>query len=121
MKIALSFAELHTPLFLGGRNFGLKLSKDKFSSLELSYDQTKKELWVTNEGKTAIIPTSNVVSMTPADEAAGKEDKGGPIPLKEALPPPNMQQGPAHAKRSSAQVSGPTAHVFHPGPGKTRD
>lgn len=106
MKINLCFAELHTPLFLGGRNFGLKLDNNKFTGLELVYDQTEKELWITNGGKTAIIPTSNVVSMTPA-----------PILLEEVLPQAKaVSQSnlpPEKFKTNlSSQVSTPTSHVF---------
>lgn len=98
MRINLCFAELHTPLFLGGRNFGLKLDNDKFSGLGLVYDQTEKELWITNEGKTAIVPTSNVVSMTPAPKAKAVSQSN--------LPPEKFKTN------LSAQVSTPTSHVF---------
>lgn len=98
MKINLEFAELHTPLFLGGRNFGLKLDNNKFSGLNLVYDQTEKELWITHNNKTAIVPTSNVVSMTPGELK----------PVEEIAKP---VAAPQRGVRS-AQVSTPTSHVF---------
>ena len=114
MKIPLSFAELHVPLFLGGKNFGLKLDDKKFLGLDLMYDQAEKELWITHNEKTAIIPTSNVVSMTPRPDT-----DGGPLPLKSGpLQMPAAMPGKFSSK-ISAQVSTPTSHVFGEGPGHT--
>jgi hypothetical protein len=62
--IYLEFAELHTPLFLNGKNFGMKLIPGKTSGLTLAYNRAEKELLVSWMDKTAIIPSSNVVSMT---------------------------------------------------------
>jgi hypothetical protein len=108
MKIELEFAELHTPLFLGGKNFGLKLMATPQTKIELIYDRAEKELWVNFNGKTAVIPTSNVVSMTPKGLAEV-------IPLDQN----QVQTAPTgkHKKTQSAQVSSPTSHVFGEGPG----
>src|SRR5271165_1106186 len=106
MRINLVFAELHTPLFLGGRNFGLKLDNVKFNGLELVYDQTEKELWITHNKKTAIIPTSNVVSMTPGEVAL--------IGATEEVRQPAASPGKFRTK-VNAQVSTPTSHVFGEG------
>lgn len=114
MRINLEFAELHTPLFLGGRNFGLKLDKVRFGGLVIIYDQTEKELWVTHNDKTAIIPTSNVVSMTP--DMGKKELEEGPKPL--AVP---EEPRPRGRPKFNSQVSTPTSHVFGEGPGRTND
>ncbi len=105
-RIKLEFAELCTPLFLGGRNFGLKLdnTNNKFPGLDLAYDQTEKELWITHNQKTAIIPTSNVVSMTPVTAEKKPDGSGGPVPL-------------TPSGKIKAQVSSPTSHVFSDGPG----
>lgn len=69
MKIDLEFAELCVPLFLGGKNFSTKLTASTQTLITLIYCRDEKELWVTYNDKTAIIPTSNVVSMTPRNEA----------------------------------------------------
>jgi hypothetical protein len=106
MKLELEFAELHTPLFLGGKNFGLKLHSVKPGDPELIYDQSEKELHVTHNKKMAIIPISNVVSMTPSQ---------GPRiePVKKEFTAP---------KKIKAQVSTPMDHVFAgEGAGKTHD
>lgn len=125
MKLKLTFAELHTPLFLGGKNLGLKLSNTPLTNLDLVYDQIEKELWVTYNGKIGIIPTSNVVSMTPHTVSLIKNDEElcgvevekpkEPKPLHPMKRPKKIQ---GH-DYSDAQVSTPTSHVFGEGPGKT--
>lgn len=103
MKIELSFAELHNPLFLAGTNLQMKLIPEKRSGLKLFYDREEKELLVEWQGETAIVPSSNVSSMTA---------RLGPV--KEAKPvAPNPELARA---RLSAQVSSPQSHV-HAGPG----
>src|ERR1017187_6539760 len=67
MLIPLSFAELHNPLFVAGTNMQLKLDPIKRTGLVLVYDRTEKELLVTYNGTLAIVPCSNVASMTPTD------------------------------------------------------
>lgn len=103
MVINLEFAELHSPLFLGKKNHGLKLfHKD---GMMLQYDRQEKELLAYFGGKTAIIPSSNVSSMTPRDPSA-KDEVQTPV-------------GPRG--KVKAQISTPQDHVFHEGPGKSRD
>lgn len=106
MRINLTFAELHTPLFHGGRNFGLKLDNNKFSGITLIYDRTEKELWITHNNKTAIIPTSNVVSMTPEEQPI-QEAVAKAIPISMPAAAPGKFQA-----NLSAQVHTPTSHVF---------
>jgi hypothetical protein len=65
-RIQLQFAELHTPLFLAGKNFGYKLST-KLAGLQLAYDRDEKELLVTYNDKTAIVPWSNVSAMVESE------------------------------------------------------
>jgi hypothetical protein len=111
MKINLNFAELHTPLFLGGTNWGVKLYTHQAKGhLVLTYDREEKELLIRHKNDISIIPTSNVVSMSPEPEGIEVEKKPEVIKRPPGRPPVN-----------SAQVSGPTHHVFADGPGKTRD
>lgn len=102
MSVKIEFAELQTPLFLGGKNHQVKLQHG--SGLALEYDREEKELLVTYNKKTAIIPSSNVASMTigtlQAEQPVAAPRPGRPI---------------------KAQASSPTDHVFADGPGKTRD
>jgi hypothetical protein len=102
--IELKFAELHNPLFLGGKNHQLKLDPAKEAGLKLEYDRAEKELIVTySDGKTTtvgIIPSSNVACMVPG-KVEGKAHSFHPIV----------------AGMQSAQVDSPMAHV-HAGPGK---
>lgn len=92
--IELKFAELHAPLFLGGTNLQMKLDPTKRTGLTIAYDRVEKELLVTYNGNQAIIPSSNVMSMTP-----GTVEKK-PV----ASVPPRATV--------SAQVSTPMDHVF---------
>lgn len=66
MKI--KFAQLHTPLFFAGINFGEKLDASKRTGLTMLYDRANKELNVQYAGRSTVIPTeSNVVHMEPGD------------------------------------------------------
>lgn len=104
MSVKLEFAEIISPLFLGRKNHGLKLSNT--AGMNLVYDRTEKELLVTFNGKTAIVPSSNVASMTPVNA----NDLQTPV------------QSPAKLGRPvKAQASTPQDHVFSNGPGKTND
>jgi hypothetical protein len=101
-RVELSYAELHSPLFLGGKNHNMKLG-DLHGKQKLVYDRAEKELLVSWDGHEAIVPLTNVACMWPRKEAK-------PIPIEKALP----QQ--AHS-RPTAQVETPQSHVFA-GPGK---
>ncbi len=102
MKIELKFAELQTPLFLAGTNFGVKLDCSKRAGMKLVYDQAEKELHVHHKDALAIIPTSNVASMTPI--VHGGEKRTETLVVTQ---PPVLTKG-----RIKAQVSTPTSHVF---------
>lgn len=70
----LQFAELLSPLFLGGTNLGLKLNPKTRSGLSLEYNREFKELHVTYNGVISIIPTeANVNSMEPEPTKLGKK------------------------------------------------
>ncbi len=101
MQIDLEFAELHSPLFLGGKNHQMKLTAGERSGLRLVYDRTEKELLVFFEAQKAeaIVPSSNVSSMTPK-----RVDKVEP----EVKPAPVSVASVAR----TAQVSTPQSHVF---------
>jgi len=123
MKVELLFHELHNPLFLGEKNWGQKLyRKQAKGHLGLEYDRDEKELLVTHKDSkgtmhTAIVPTANVSSMTPMPE--GKHPLELPAEAGVNTNGPKGKPGPK--PKITAQVSGPHDHVFHQGPGKTRD
>lgn len=110
MKLNLELADIHNPLFLNGTNWGLKLQpKMGKGELELVYDRAEKELLVKDmrSGKIAIIPTTNVASMTPTK--ASLQQKPETITSKVK-------------KKFTAQASSPMDHVFSgEGKGKVRD
>lgn len=101
MKIDLEFAELHTPLFFLGKNFGLKLDPKKLAGLKLVFDEEKDKLHVHWSGRHSIIPIANVAAMTPFPE---------PVPVKEE--PKRADPEMVRRGRPSAQVATPTGHVF---------
>lgn len=103
----LKFAELHKPLFLAGTNLGEKLDIGK-RTIELVYDRDHQELQVTYNAQTAIVPVSNVASMTPMSSGA-LEEQAAPKAIAAPLTP------------IKAQVSTPQDHVFKTGSGKKRD
>jgi hypothetical protein len=115
MKIPLKFAELQNALFLGGANLQLKLDISRRTGLVLTYDQENKELIVCHVGNVAIVPTSNIASMTPIDGSPWLEEttrlfipisKGSAVNndfSKESIVP--QYTG---TMRSKAQVSDPT-------------
>lgn len=105
-QIELEFAELHTPLFFLGKNFGPKLDIAKFSEIKLVYDRTERELLVHWGKRVAIIPREAVACMIPQ----------GDEPVKR---PVNIVH-PMVAGLASAQVSTPMGHVqAGPGHGKS--
>ena len=111
MKVELEFAHLHTPLFLKATNWGEKLKSghNQKGNLVLAYDRDHGELLVSCGSHIAIIPSSNVASMTPKAES------------KTAQAPVVDKAKPGPKPKITAQVSGPTHHVFAEGPGKSRD
>lgn len=63
MKIKLEYAELHTPLFLNA-SIGLRLRPKEKSGMILEYDTELACLLVQYNGAGAMLPSSNVASMT---------------------------------------------------------
>lgn len=94
-QINIKFAELHSALFLAGKNFGLKLDPGKFSGIGLIYDRAEKELLVSWLTQTAIVPSSNIASMTEGTFEPRKANAHHPM----------------IASVSSAQVETPMGHV----------
>ena len=140
MKVDIDLAELHNPLFLGGVNWGNKLLKRQAKgTLELTYDRKEKELIVKFNKFTAIIPNSNVSSMTIGHAAllesvvpAVSHDMVHDIQKAQLEQPtmspapqfaPEVKKGPGRpAKVIDSQVSTPHSHVFAGnGGGKIRD
>lgn len=63
--IEVGFAELHKPLFLGGKNHGEKLDSHRFPDLLMEYDKKEKELIVTYNHTVAYVPSTNVAYYHP--------------------------------------------------------
>lgn len=60
----LKYAELHTPLFMGGINYGTKLSSNMRSTeAELTYIHEEGLLVIKHNDNEGLIPISNVAVM----------------------------------------------------------
>lgn len=113
--IDLKEAKLHDALFLAGTNLQQKLEPSLRKGLVLQYNRKEKELLVTYKDETAILPTTNVASMTPRNP---EDAFTVPSRVRLAEPSPLIQQG--IVPKFSAQVDTPMSHVFAgPGAGKT--
>lgn len=64
-RLDVDFAELHNPLFLAGTNLGLKLDMHKRQGVRLEFCRNSRFLLVHFNNKVAMIPESNISSMTP--------------------------------------------------------
>ena len=106
-KINLTFAELHSPLFLNGTNHGTKLSITK-RGVRLLYDTEVDQLYVLYNGAVALVPSPSILSMTPekADEYASYF---GPVEVPQA--PVTHVSHPMVAGIDRAQVSDPTRDI----------
>lgn len=100
MKIPIKFAEIKTPLFLGNKNHKTKLDPGRIAGLSMEYDRAEKELLVTWNAETAIIPSGDIASMVEG------------IPTMKAV----QHTHPIVAGIASAQVETPMSHV-HAGHG----
>lgn len=101
--IKLKQAQLHGPIFVGGKNQTERLKTEKNDGLTMFYDRKEKELHVTWGGETAIVPSTNIMSMVPMEAV-----KVAPVE------PTKIQTN------LSAQVDTPQSHVFAgAGAGKT--
>lgn len=103
MKIDIKFAEVHTPLFMGGVNHGVKLEKDK-RGMKLVYDREHEELYIFHAGNIGIIPKGNVAIMVPTN------------PLELGFTPEEVLGVGTIATQASTQ----TAQPVHKGPGRPK-
>jgi len=63
-RVDVTFAKLHDDLFFGGKSFGKRLELTNNGGLRMLYDKEDKELIVSWNGKTAHIPSTNIVSYS---------------------------------------------------------
>jgi hypothetical protein len=103
MKTPVEYAKLHSPLFLGGKNHGDKLFRNKGLSME--YDTETRELTVGYNGK-----EHHLVAFEGYEPCLGVKEANEEVGtlIRRGRPP-------------KAQVTTPQDHVFSNGPGKTRD
>jgi hypothetical protein len=109
----LVFAQLHNPLFLSGKNFKEKLYITGADRVDkMFFDTELKQLLVLYKDSIAVIPESNISSMTPLDAAPFKE-----LFEKEVIAPRPKKTHTSHPMKlniPSAQVSDPSTQVQNP-------
>ncbi len=107
MRTKIEWAELHAPLFLAGTNLGQKLDHKVKGGVTMEYDEDKRHLYVSYNGKTARIPETSVLTMVEAPTVAA--DPRGVAKAQWEIPAPKFDP-------NAAQVETPISHV-HAGPG----
>lgn len=110
MIINLSFAQLHSPLFLSGKNHHEKLYS---SAVGLKYDTKEDVLIVFYKNDIAIVPSSNISSMTPIEKRTFLElFKESDLPSGQTLKT-NVSH-PMKLDIRGAQVEDPTTIIQNP-------
>jgi hypothetical protein len=108
----IKFAELAVPLFHAGINLSSKLETGK-RGVKLEYDVVRGFLYVTVNNKTALIPYSNIASMSlPDEQPVHAEATPKPIAKSASVPLASPRAAaipttPAAKTASPAQVSDP--------------
>lgn len=105
MRTKIVWAELHAPLFLNGTNLGQKLDHKTKGGVTMEYDEAKRHLFVSYNGKIARIPETSVLTMVEA-----------PVTQPGVVVQRNTVVTPMAFDPNAAQVETPMSHV-HAGPG----
>lgn len=102
--IRVKSAQLHAPIFVGGKNLSDNLRTEKNEGLVMHYDRKEQELHVTWAGETGFMPASNIKLMVAAETV-----KVAPVESTLKI-----------KTEMTAQVETPQSHVFAgAGAGKT--
>lgn len=101
MRTDICWAELHAPLFLAGTNLGQKIDPAKRQGVKMQYDEERRHLYVSYNGKEARVPEPSILSMVEGKASVAQAAKAT------SASPMNTPSWPAHA-----QVSTPFGHVF---------
>jgi hypothetical protein len=112
------FAEVHVPLFLGGKNFSTKLDASKHQNFHLIIEKTDAydRLFVLHGDHGALVGSSFAYAQLPKEKveelkAWVKTQQPDPEP---AISQPALKPG-KFQKVISAQVNTPVSHVFGEG------
>lgn len=104
MRTQISWAELHSPIFLNGTNLQQKLDPTKKVGLSLEYDEERKQLYVSYKGKTARVPEPSILSMvehvavTETTVVVEKRGPGRPIKAQASTPMDHVFAGEGGGK-----------------------
>lgn len=108
MRIDLEFVELHTPLFLDGKNFGTKLYSDRTKNskgeLEIWYETDLEHTFVISNGKIAMIEAT--ASKTIANPEQLKDYVKATV-KNPMMSHKNVEATMVSVNRAQAQVAGP--------------
>ncbi len=96
------FAMLHDTVFIGGKNFDIKLDPERYTGIKMEYDEDAQELQVTWNNQTLAM-TNNVKGIVRGEFVSKR--------LQQVSHPMNVEA------IKGAQVETPYGHV-HAGPGK---
>lgn len=102
--VNVKFAILQGPIFIGGKNFDVKLDPNRYAGIKMQWSETTRKLHVTWNHETMKIPEPNVAGFVE-----------GEVKLREPIKTHPIIAGIA----TTAQVETPFGHV-HAGPGKGR-
>lgn len=100
--IKVKFCEVHSPVFIAGKNLGVKLDPSRLGGLALFYHREYKELAIQWNGETGYVPSTNIVVYVPGEVK---------------VPAPIVSHPMVAGVSTTAQVETPYGHV-HAGPGK---
>lgn len=65
--IKIIFAELHAPMFLGGKSLGNKLDIAKTQGLNIWYEPKHQDLYISYNSMATILPKTSAMHFVPED------------------------------------------------------
>lgn len=108
--IEVGFADLHKPLFVGGKNHGERLDCGRFPDLKMVYFPELKELHVTWGGTTTHVPSTNIANYTPGPaknrrvvQSAAPQVAGVAFTAQVETPMSHVHAGHGHGKTGKSK------------------
>lgn len=122
----LSFVTFHNPIFFNGKNWGNKIEPyHKAFAGKIKAWHCGDSVMLKSGGKTGHAPITNVsfYEFFEVVETKPMDMKAKAAEIEKSVMPTTIteRQKPGPKPKITAQVSGPTHHVFAEGPGKSRD
>lgn len=108
--VKINYADVHSPVFLNGKNLGQKLDPSKTKGLSLSYDLEEKRLWIEYNGVACFFGIEGAIHPTDPTEFGYKMQNQTVTPKKHDFKQPPMVAGAAR----TAQVETPMSRIQQP-------